>query len=66
MRSRYEYSLTALPLVVFIMFFLTGFASQEIQYKIPDALIQLPFEESLENLGNSAAQGDVYSGKIKY
>jgi hypothetical protein len=66
MRSRYFYFQTVLSLVVAIIFFLAGCASQEKPQKIPDALIQLPFEESLENLGKVVARGDVHSGEIKY
>ena len=63
MRFRYFYFETALLLLALIIFSLTGCDSQK---PIPDALVQLPFENSLENLGKVAVHGDVYNGEIKY
>lgn len=66
MRSRHFYSQIVLSLVVSIIIFPTGGASQENPQMIPGALIQLPFEKSLDNWGKAATQGHVYSGEIKY
>jgi hypothetical protein len=63
MRLRYIYFETSMVFIMLIIVSLTGCASQK---RIPDALVELPFENSLDNLGQAAVQGDVYSGEIKY
>jgi hypothetical protein len=63
MRFRCFYFETALLFIAFIIFSLTGCSSQK---QISDALIQLPFENSLENMGTVDAHGEVYSGTIEY
>ena len=66
MQSRYVNFQTVWVLIVLTMFFLTGCASQVKQPKALDSPIYLPFEKSLENLGNVTTRGDVHNGEIKY